>query len=161
MNEKIMKVYKKALSKKNRKYVIIAFVVLLLIVIISTATLPKDERITLKNAETMQECLLDKSSVVIYDAYINYNYGDEVATLIYFGAGNSLGGITDDWAFVSKDKIQFYSDYKRAERLNDNDNILLNGDVAFAYSDLKMSQYFDDAKSRWKQVNIEKINKKL
>lgn len=54
------------------------------------------------------------------------------ATLFYFGAKNKAGGISDDWALVYDDSVQFSSNFDAAEDSEDTQGILDNGDVIFA-----------------------------
>lgn len=102
-----------------------------------------------KDKSMLEDCLLEPDSLIIYQAYSNNDYGDGGhATLFYFGAQNKAGGISDDWALVYDGDVQFYSDFKDAEKSGDNKGILENGDIVEAKFAVSIGN------ENWKEVNI-------
>ena len=131
------------LKKIPKKAIIIVVAVILAIVVICSFSggVGKDEK-------TLKSCLLNPSSLIVYQAYTNDNYSDGGhATLFYFGAENKGGGISDDWALVYKGDVQFYSDFEAAEDSGDNDGVLDNSDVI--YAKFAVASGSED----WKEVN--------
>lgn len=116
-------------SKKVPKKIlipVISVVLVCLLLIAIPSGVGKDKR-------DLKKCLLSPSSLTVYQAYTNNNYSDGGrATLFYFGAENTGGGISDDWALVYRGDVQFYSDFKYAESSGDNSGILDNSDVVQA-----------------------------
>lgn len=111
-----------------RKAVAICTVLVVLLVVL--LCIPKGAD---KDKSILKEHLLDPASLTIYEAYTNDDYGEGGrATLFYFGAKNKAGGISDDWALVYDDSVQFSSNFDAAEDSEDTQGILDNGDVIFA-----------------------------
>ncbi len=130
---------KKALMKKIIAIAVVVILVCLVIFGVSGGV-KKDERI-------LKSCLLNPSSLIVYDTYVNDDYGDVGATLFYFGAENKGGGITDDWALVYEGEVQFYSTYEEGKAEGDTEAILSCGDVIIAKTAVSIGE------PAWKKVD--------
>ena len=139
----LKKVKEKTSTLTKKQISIIATVVLVFgLVLCIPSGAEKDKAFLEKN-------LLNPKSLVIYEAYTNSNYSDGGrATLIYFGAQNKGGGVSDDWALVYDGNIWFESNYEQAKRKGDNKGILEHADLIEA----QFSVAIGDAD--WKKVNL-------
>ena len=139
LNQIILKI--KTLPLKISVTIAVVFLVL-----IATLLLPSGVE---RHKAVLEDCLLEPSSLIIYEAYTNRHYGDGGrATLFYFGATNKRGGISDDWAFIYDGDILFESNYNTAVENDDNLGILENGELVWAKFAIEMGS------EKWKKVNM-------
>lgn len=123
-NEKSMLAVSGKVPKK-----LLAIIIAIIIVVIAVLAIPSGVD---ADKKALKKCLLNPSSLIIYEAYVNKDYGGASATVFYFGAENKGGGITDDWAFVQDGEVQFYSTYEDGQATGDTQAVLSCGDVILA-----------------------------
>ena len=152
------------LNRKQRFIVITMSVVLILLialVFLFSNGLNKDEKIVMASCEKVQEVLLRPDTLIVYEAYVYEGDKSNQNVLLYYGAGNKGGGISDSWVLVKFDDFgestiyHQYSEYEIStmEELEGLIAKLSNIEVDKA----KLATYYDTTT----EINVKKINDKL
>ena len=145
-------IFDEIMKKKKILLVItsIVFVAIMAFVLFSSFV-TREEKIAINDVRTLQEELLSPETIIIYEAYINFDYDGKQATIIRFGTKNIL----DDWVLISGIEKQYKSSYDWAVKYEGDVKISKNAGVASELTRIK------DGADDWIKVNAKKIQKKV